>query len=203
MFPALAKQNFDRLKKSVPFTKLFRRLLLSLSRIPCGASRALASHQEIDTFIAEALKNPVAEKNLKCKRSCTFCCHTQVSVTQDEVELLIHEVKQKGIKLDLERLKLQSLVSEYSKDFYRLDYEDRKCVFLNDQGECGIYEHRPAVCRINYSFSEPIQCSTEDGIEKTQRLLRIDKADLVIMAAFKLSKRVGSLPRLLWEQLNS
>lgn len=202
MFPALAKQTFDRLKKERSFTKIFSRISLSLKALKEPLSRAKSVHKEVDYFIAELLEDPIVKKNIQCKKSCTYCCHTQVSVTSDEVELMKMRLDE-GLVIDLDRLKLQSLVSESPSDFYKLDYEDRKCVFLNDSGSCQIYEDRPSVCRSNYSISPPSQCSTEDGLEKKQRLLLTEKADMAIMAAFSTSKKVGTLPRLLYERLVS
>ena len=49
-------------------------------------------------------------------------------------------------------------------------HQDRKCVFLNDQNECTIYDDRPSVCRTNTVLSDPAACSTEDGKENLTEL---------------------------------
>lgn len=202
MYPALAIKTFERLKGAKVFAKIFNRLTSRLKTISSPVLRAKVVHKEIDYFVDEVLANPTAQANVKCKKGCSACCHTQVSITDDEAEVLATLVKE-GHAIDRERLNLQALVSEQASMFYKLDYEDRKCVFLNSKGECSIYENRPSVCRSNLSLSEPSQCSTEDGIEKPQRLLLTEKADMVIIAAFATSKKTGSLPKLLKEKLKA
>lgn len=163
-------------------------------------SRANLIHKNVDKFNNEVLKDPIVQKHLSCKKGCTACCHSQVSVTQEETSLLAELIKE-GIEVDLNRLFIQKSAGNSAKDWFQLAFNDRKCVFLNDSGECKIYENRPAVCRTNFVISDPTLCDTSDGVEKPIRLLNTFKSDMVIYAAFSETPKAGALPLMLWEEL--
>ena len=143
----------------------------------------------------------MVQKHLSCQKGCSACCHTQVSATQEEALLLTEHI-QNGLEIDKERLYVQQKAGTSAKDWFQLDYQDRACIFLSDGGECRVYEDRPSVCRTNFVISNPALCDTSDGKEKPIRLLSTLKSDMVIYAAFKESKKSGTLPALLWECLN-
>lgn len=163
--------------------------------------RAKLVHREIEEQMGQLFKDDVVQENVKCGKGCSFCCHTQVSVTRDEAELLAQNIID-GIDVDLEKLYLQSKVGDKAGDWYKLDHETRGCVFLGDEGECKVYEDRPSVCRTNNVISDPINCSTIDGVEKSVRLLNTYAADMIIMAHFEKSKENGALPHLLFKALD-
>lgn len=138
---------------------------------------------------------------IQCGKGCSACCHTQVSVTQDEVELLVGKISRERIKIDRVKLALQAKFSDNHEQWMRMPYEMRSCVFLDSKGICTVYEDRPSVCRTNYALSEASQCETRDGQTKEQRLLLTIEADLVVSLVFELSEKKGSMPVLLNEAL--
>lgn len=84
--------------------------------------------------------------------------------------------------------------------FLDLSYENRKCIFLNDEGACQVYEDRPSVCRTNAVLGRPDQCDTSDTVQPT-RLVKTSNADMAIYAAYLTSREAGSLPYLVGELL--
>lgn len=64
---------------------------------------------------------------LKCKVGCFSCCVDNITVFEVEAE---H-------------------IKKHNNDLINNDkpYPEGYCAFLNDKGECRIYEHRPYVCR--------------------------------------------------------
>lgn len=199
--PALASKTFNRLKDHKDFFQITKSIIKRLRKINSPIKRAKYVHREIDDALQEVLKEKLVKDLISCKKSCTFCCHTQVSVTSDEAELLAQKVIG-GVEIDINRLYLQQSVQNNSEAFFQLKFQDRKCVFLNNAGECSVYENRPSVCRTNYVLSEPKNCDTQDGNIKPMRMLNTEKADMIIIGAYSNSKENGTLPFLLWKALH-
>jgi Fe-S-cluster containining protein len=199
-FPAIAYKTFERLKDEKLFKKLFRQTKKKLRHLRSPIQRAELTHKLIDLEIEQLFSDPVVSENVTCKKSCSACCHTQVSVTKDEAELLAKEVLQ-GTKVDIHRLRHLAEAGNESALFYKSSYEQRACPFLSQEGNCEVYENRPSVCRTNHVVSEAELCETRDGVEKPVRLLNTFKADMIIMASYKISQENGSLPFMLWKAL--
>ncbi len=201
-FPHIAYRTFQRLKDHPYFSKFVLSLRMAFSEMISPVQRARFAHKQVDEALDELWKaNPLAAQATSCKKGCTACCHTQVSVTKDEAELLACRVG-KDVLIDQERLERQARAKDSSSEWYKLSYEDRRCVFLGSDGECQVYEDRPSVCRSNYVFSPPEDCLTKDGNIRPVRLLIPEKADMVTMAHFLESRDNGDLPRLLKQNLD-
>ncbi len=82
-------------------------------------------YDEVDN-LTSAL-NHKHQKRLKCKAGCFSCCVDNITVFEIEAE----NIKQHH----------QHLIDN------ELPYQQGYCAFLNEKGECRIYEHRPYVCR--------------------------------------------------------
>jgi uncharacterized protein len=147
-------------------------------------------------------ENDVVSSNVTCKKGCTACCHTQVSVTADEAALLANRITS-GTEIDTARLLVQGEALNDSQNWYELPYQLRACVFIGDQGECTVYDDRPSVCRTNNVFSSPRDCSTLDGKEKPVRLLNTEIADLLLIGSYIHSMDNGALPHMLWRELRA
>jgi Fe-S-cluster containining protein len=200
-FPAIAKITFDRLRTQSDFAFITNMLITELKEIRFAISRARFFHSKVDEYTKDVFAHPIVKEMSACKKGCSGCCHTEVSVTDDESELLALRVKN-GTPIDLERLKNQVQSARARKNFYSLSYENRACVFLDEKGVCGVYTDRPAVCRTNGVLGSSEQCSTQDGAPKSQRLIRTDHADMAIMGAFLISPTSGRLGEMLWEKLH-
>lgn len=197
--PALAAKTFLKLKGTRSFRKICERVNIRLKKISSFHLWAQRAHEEVDHQLSKDLSDPLAQSLITCRRGCSACCHTQVSCTIEEASLLAKKVQERGLEIDLTLLERQAKAA--LETWYELAYEERKCVFVNSQGECSLYEDRPSVCRSNYVISDPIQCDTSDGVERPLRMLKTERTDMAIVGQFKASKKTGTLPSLLYEVL--
>ncbi len=197
--PAIAKRTFDQLSHVPEFLGVVQLILDKISRVSSPLKRARIVHKAVDEFNVEVFAHPLVQQFSPCKVGCSGCCHTQVSVTSDEAEVLAERIKE-GLQINLDRLELQSKVSEESNTFYQLSYSDRRCVFLDDSDACSIYEDRPSVCRTNAVLGDAQQCLVS-GENQQLRLVKTSKADMAIYASFLYSKESGSLPFMLLKKL--
>lgn len=193
-FPAIAKQTYDSLRGQTAFSKISDFIILHLKKIASPHERARFVHHVVDDYNTEIFAHPLVKQLSPCKAGCTGCCHTQVSITEDEAELLASKI-QDGIKIDRALLQKQMNAGNNSDEFYKLSYESRKCVFLGENSLCQVYEDRPSVCRTNAVLGEASQCSTQNGYDSKQalRLIKTSQADMAIVGSFLASKNNGTL----------
>lgn len=190
--PALAKRTFEELRNQNDFMSIVHSILDRLRMISSPIQRAKLVHKEVDRFNLEVFAHPLVKQFSPCKMGCDGCCHTQVSVTDDEAALLVLKINE-GVSFSKQRLALQMEAENNSEAYYKISYADRRCIFLDDQGACKVYEHRPSVCRTNAVLGEASQCDTSVSIKPT-RLIKTPKSDMVIYASFLFSKSSGTLP---------
>lgn len=190
--PAIAKKTFEELRNQSEFMAIVHAVLDELRKLTTPFQRANLIHQTIDEFNQEVFSHPLVLKFSPCKMGCDGCCHTQVSVTDDEAALLALRINE-GVSIDEKRLALQTQAGNDSQAYYKMSYADRRCVFLNDQGACRVYEDRPSVCRTNAVLGDSQQCDTSVSVGPT-RLIRTPKSDMAIYASYLFSKSSGTLP---------
>ena len=117
-----------------------------------AAAIQTAIQEEVDEYVQ---KHPVG-KAVQCRRGCSHCCRTHVDVYPQEAALLREVAQWQHIPIDEARLARQA---EKTVDTWReLSREDSACVFLGDEGECRVYEHRPGNCRKYMVVSDPQDC---------------------------------------------
>ena len=199
--PAIALKTFAELKHHAATLEFIQFVLKKLKKLGTPKKRAQFVHRMIDESNEQVFANPLIQQLSPCKKGCSACCHTQVSVTEDEASLLALRVNE-GVTIDLERLKKQMVARDSSASYYSLSFETRKCVFLDEQGSCRVYEDRTSVCRNNAVIGSADQCDTSSGDVKSTRLVRTPEADLVTYAFFLNSPSSGSLPYMLARSLN-
>ena len=201
-FPAIARKTYDALRSQQAFGNITHFIIDHLKRFHSPLERARFVHNVVDDYNREVFAHPLVKELVPCKKGCAGCCHTQVSVTDDEAALLACAIDD-GIKIDFNRLEKQMKAANSEADFYSLSYDDRKCVFLGSDNQCQVYEDRPSVCRTNAVLGEASQCSTVNGIEANQtlRLVKTEKADMAIMGSFLSAKESGSLSFMLGKLL--
>ena len=200
-FPAIANQTYLQYRNDPALFKITKKLIKKLKKLKNRIERARSAHEEVEKHLRVLFEDPIVSRYVACKQGCSFCCHTQVSITQDEALLYAKKIMDNEIVVDLKRLAYQSQASNDAGKWYRIPYEERKCIFLGEENQCRIYKDRPMVCRSNNVLSDPENCKTEDGKEKPIRLLKTIKADMAIIAAFSLSSVNGALPYMLWRML--
>ncbi len=171
-----------------------------LKKINLPEKRAQAFHREIEKKIAVPFSHPLVQKFSSCKKGCSACCHTQVAINSDEAELLATKVEN-GHQINLNLLEIQAEAGTEAKVWYQIPYSHRRCIFLDNKNACSIYEDRPAVCRTNQVLGESASCETKDGIEKPLRLVKTEEGDMVVIAAFQVAGKSGTLPEMLYQTL--
>lgn len=75
-----------------------------------------------------------------CGKGCASCCHMNVSLTREEAERLGAAIGRRPVAI--------SRPVAHSLD----KFAGMPCTFLDEQGSCGIYAHRPLSCRKHASF---------------------------------------------------
>jgi len=199
--PAIARKSFEQLRHQAEFNCIVNFVLDQLSKVFKPHQRARFIHKLIDEYNEEVFAHPLVKQLSPCKIGCSACCHTQVSVTEDEAELLSQKISA-GLVIDNRLLKLQSETLDDSSAFFKMKYEDRKCIFLDEAGACRVYDDRPSVCRTNAVLGEADQCGTSDSI-KPIRLINTHKADMVIYAAYLHSQKSGSLAHMISQKIKA
>jgi Fe-S-cluster containining protein len=197
--PGIAKKSFEEFQDQSEYVSIVKKVLKSLRKFSQALRRARFIHKNIDEYNQEIFSHHLVKDLSPCKMGCSACCHTQVSVTEDEAELLAHRVRS-GMRIDEASMNFLSEAGNDSQKFYAIPFEQRKCLFLGEDGDCRIYEDRPAVCRTNAVLGDAAQCDTRDSIQPT-RLIKTPKPDMVIYAAFMFSKKSGTLPYMLAKAL--
>jgi len=141
-----------------------------LQRIHAGNYRATVLHREIDTRLNQNV--PEITKPITCKKGCAFCCHRMVFVNADEADLLTTKLEQlEGGKISNKTIaKLENITKAYSdsdtKKFWKLPYHQSRCIFLDTDNTCKVYESRPASCRLKLVTSPAENCSKEKSRER-------------------------------------
>lgn len=199
--PAIAKKTFEELRREMRFTSIINEVVEILSKIRSPYQRAEYVHKKIDEYNKEVFAHPLVVQLSPCKKGCSACCHTQVSINEDEAEVLAKFINE-GLIIDQDLFKLQLQAGDDSSAYMQLSYAQRKCIFLDEAGSCRVYEARPSVCRTNAVIGEAEQCDTIDGIKPT-RLIRTPHADMVIYASYLVSENSGSLPQMVDQKLKA
>ncbi|MDG0818098.1 YkgJ family cysteine cluster protein [Bdellovibrio svalbardensis] len=158
--------------------------------VPPGPARARKLHELVEQEIAQG-----AEIEISCKKGCSACCHMEVEITSYEAEILATLVTE-GHVIDRGRLQKQSERSlqdgQWKQGIRNLE---SKCVFLNSEGACSIYEHRPVMCRRHSVTSPAKNCETLDAPITLRYFPRVD---LLISAANEDSEmQIGPLAKML------
>lgn len=96
-----------------------------------------------------------------CRKGCSYCCYINVDVSALEAEILKPFVRAEDIP-QLEKQKNLDF-----QGFLKLPYEDKKCIFL-ENNQCRVYNDRPLACRKYHVISDPEICNTKDEVLTTQ-----------------------------------
>lgn len=194
--PAIAKSTFELLKNQPEFMSITQTVVDHLNKIKSSLERARFVHNMVDEYNKEVFAHPLLKQFVPCKSGCSACCHTQVSVTDDEADLLADNIAN-GVEINPERLEIQAAAGNETSAFYKIPYQDRKCVFLDEKGACKVYKDRPSVCRTNAVVGEASQCATDAGPQGAIRLVKTLKSDMTIVGSFAVATTSGSLPMML------
>lgn len=194
--PAIAKSTFEALRNQPEFLAITHSVVNHLNKIKSKIEKARFVHNMVDEYNNKVFSHPLLKEFVPCKSGCSGCCHTQVSVTAEEAELLLVNMEE-GVKIDIDKLFLQAEAGTNPAEFYQLPYSKRGCVFLSEEGNCRVYKDRPSVCRTNAVVGEASQCDTSKGEQGPLRLVKTQEADMVIVGAFYAAEDSGTLPSML------
>lgn len=164
--------------------------------LPVGEARARKLHELVEEEIAQG-----ANIEASCRKGCSACCHMEVEVTGYEAEILARRVEN-GFYIDRERLDKQSQRGLQDKAWSAgIKLPESRCVFLNSEGACGVYEDRPTMCRRHSVTSPAKNCETLDA---PITIRYFPKVDLVISAANEdPNMEIGPLAKMLALRLSS
>lgn len=99
---------------------------------------------------ADRLSQAVA-REVACRRGCDACCHQDVVVSQAEAELIGRAIGRRPAAAPPGAVSVGRDLHEPPPMAAR--HTGQPCTFL-DAGECGIFRHRPLVCRLHANFDE-------------------------------------------------
>lgn len=125
----------------------------------------ILSENQIATFynlIDELIEgiSPIDKAALQCKKGCSFCCHYNVDVSEDEAAYIAKLCKAQNITINKKYLKKQLRVTP--ADFSTSPVS--ACVFLKNN-LCSIYAARPLNCRKYYVFTNPLLCKPDSKVQ--------------------------------------
>lgn len=150
-----------------------------LTAFPPGVERAWMLHRLLTQAMAD-----VGPDAPSCRAGCGSCCHLEVEITRDEGELLARRVKE-GLVIDELKLKAQASRARLDPAWRRMAVPENRCVFLGEDGNCRVYEDRPASCRKLLVVSAPTECGQPDGEVKP---ITIPMAEVVLSTMVSLQE---------------
>ncbi len=188
---ALAPADFADMMSQI--RSIFEKYTSALETLEPGIQRALGLHQ-----MMEREMKAVSSVAVTCAKGCHGCCHYEVEVTTDEAQVL-RQLVLEGFSIDRGRLEVQAARERKSPEWLKFWSEANRCVFLDATGSCGIYEHRPSICRIHLVTTPAEACTTAGAqVAPVQNLL----AEILLSAALSLEGvSSGSLSKMLQQAL--
>lgn len=103
-----------------------------------------------------------------CSAGCSFCCYSDINMSFSEANHILEVVNHFNVQIDKTLLKKQQ-----SKKWHRLKYAEKRCVMLDKDGKCKIYDHRPIICRLWNSTSDPKDCDVKGAAYAVTRTARV------------------------------
>jgi len=173
----------------------------AIAALPPGPDRARNLHRRVDAAIREfATIRPQAVNAIRCHRGCAHCCRIWVGITHDEALLLAECVRSGSATPATDRLELQRHWQS-PEAFAAHPLEETRCVFLGEDGSCGVYEDRPSACRALLVASDPEICRTAEQASQVLAIIN-PRAELLVAAAQSADgSECNLLAARLWEAL--
>lgn len=175
----------DQQKEFASFAKdEYIRQVSGIQPIP---EKTMALYDVIDSVNKESFAPPNPQPS--CRKGCAHCCYIQVAAMEWEVITLLEYMKSKGLEFDendIEKLKNQAAIKD-DKEYIISPH--RRCVFLDEDNTCQIYEARPSACRNYYVFSDPSDCDTYNPNASGRTLVNFNLDTITpILALMELSE---------------
>jgi hypothetical protein len=105
---------------------------------PASLSEYDALVAKVDAFLHDATQR--RDEDIVCGRGCEACCH---------VSLAVCAVEAAGVTRALRELPVEALRRLAARAQHALaeSPDDKRCVMLENDGSCAVYQARPLVCR--------------------------------------------------------
>ena len=162
--------------------------------------KTLAMYDVIDGINQESF---VGKDQPSCKKGCAHCCYIQVGTFEWEIITILEYMKAKGLEFEPEELEILEKQALIKNDKEYIQSPHRRCVFLQKDNMCGIYEVRPSACRNYYVFSDPSECDTFNDKASGRTLVNFNLDTVApILALMELSEMKPMAKHLL-EKLKS
>jgi hypothetical protein len=130
---AKAKINAEKISDSLPL-KLKEREDNLVTRFSKHKGNSLTKLKALYDFMDELYS--FVNQHIPCKKSCSYCCYYEVSISEIEVQFIEQSLKIKRLK------------NKYSGIFH-----GTPCPFLKEQ-VCSIYLYRPFFCRYHITLKD-------------------------------------------------
>ena len=191
------------------------KIVLSKNLVLAGSIEG-ASKETMETWVSDQVKNldkiPSKKRisailkaidktnqnthaKVSCRSGCSHCCHQPIMITAPEVEHIMEYVNKHHIEIDKSKLDIHS---KWEKaDYYKKENRPLTgCVFLSKEGQCRIYDHRPATCRTYFVRSNPKFCKIKYKHKHPNYEIAINlKAEVLLSALWSYGGAVETLPK--------
>jgi uncharacterized protein len=162
----------------------FERDTALLAAIPPGPARARRLHELVE---AEMAKVP-RELPVTCARGCSACCHLEVQIAASEGQLLAELMRAGhpvGHRIDMARLAEQAARPDRDAAWMAGVVTANRCIFLDGDEACSIYEDRPATCRKHLVTTPAALCADPHAFPQP---VLVPLADVLVSAALSLEE---------------
>jgi Fe-S-cluster containining protein len=175
---------------------MMTKIIDDLAKLPPGAERGKKIQDLMDIEVSLNLSAQVT-----CHKGCSFCCHLNVEITEDDAVVALEGVNLLQYKIDEDHLSKLSKREKRDERWLKGVVPDNRCIFLDENGACGIYLYRPTICRKVIVTNEPKECFDIDG-----KVLPVymPKAEIILSAALNLpDNNVASMAIMVAEKRQS
>lgn len=138
------------------------------------------------------------EWDIPCKAKCSGCCHQQVILSEAEISYALAFAEDRGVKVDWAKVEKQKAADDADK-WTDQGWDLSACVFLNEEGNCSIYEARPIACRSHIALLGPKECDWREhpnGVVPFYSNIEIEVFNSAVMTVFRHDRNIAQG---LWE----
>lgn len=144
-------------------------------------------YSELEGVIEKSKERCETEGGVSCKKGCSSCCKQMVFITIPEALVMVEDLSENSVVWDSFKKRLNKQIAwleDPGASVEKWFNEQKECAFLWN-GECRIYENRPAVCRTLLVVSDPIQCTPQ----ATGKIKRIAMRN-ILTATYRAEKKL-------------
>lgn len=137
--------------------------------------------QKLDKIRRTYATNAKDTLPIPCKRGCNACCRMQTIINAGEA-LVIARKNRAFVRSRLPILTEHAKITEQICRTHKTDIEQADawfalqipCALLAENGDCGVYEDRPIICRTHMVIDDPAKCAVVPVV----KILHLDPTNL-------------------------